>query len=75
MAPAHADEDFSKDSQSALEDDIKRSVRSNHPLTYEDMSGFAADIKASFSAVITDLKISLLVLQDKMTTAETAESK
>lgn len=72
MAPVHADDEYSEDSQSAAEEYGRRSSRAGHPLTYEDMSGFAADIKASFSAAITDLKTSLLVLQEKMAAEETA---
>lgn len=46
-----------------------------HPdlsLTYVDMSGFAADIKSTFSVTITDLKSNLLVLTEKMAAAGAA---
>lgn len=72
MAPVQREEDLSEDSLSATEDNGRRETRPDHPLTYADMSVFAADIKASFSAAITDLKTNLLVLTEKMATAETA---
>ena len=71
MAPTRAAEEYSEDSQSATEDTGRKSTRADHPLTYSDISGFAADIKASFSAAITDLKTSLIVLQEKMAATET----
>lgn len=43
---------------------------SNLPLTYTDMSGFATDIKSTFSAAITDLKENLLA--EQLTSAEAA---
>ncbi|XP_073482001.1 vomeronasal type-2 receptor 26-like [Aquarana catesbeiana] len=70
MAPTHTEEDFSEDSQSAAEDNGKSLSHSNHPLTYANMSIFAADIKSTFSAAITDLKSNLLVLTEKMASAE-----
>lgn len=63
-------DDFSEDSQSATEEPGRGRNRTNKPLTYADMSGFAADIKSTFSAAITDLKSNLLVLTEKMATIE-----
>lgn len=69
MAQALQDKgDFSEDSQSAAKDSGRGRNHSNKPLTYADISGFAADIKSTFSAAITDLKSNLLVLTDKMAT-------
>lgn len=50
------EEDYSEDSQSTAEESGRRYKQTNLPLTYADMSGFAADIKSTFSAAITDLK-------------------
>lgn len=73
MAPPHVmEDDFSEDSQSAAEENGRITPHSDLPLTYAGMSGFAADIKATFSAAITDLKSSMLILTDKMATAEHA---
>lgn len=63
-------EGFSEDSQSATEHTGRSYNHPNQPLTYAVMSGFAADIKFTFSVAITDLKASLLVLQEKMATVE-----
>lgn len=70
MAPTRVAEDFSKDSQSAPEDNGRGSSHPNLPLTYADMAIIAADIKSSFSAAMTDLKSSLLVLNERVSTAE-----
>lgn len=72
MAPTRALEDFSNDSQSAAEDNTRGPLNPNLPLTYADMFIFAADIKSTFSAAITDLKSNLLVLNDKMASVEAA---
>lgn len=72
MAPVHAEEDYSEDSQSATEESGRRNAHTDLPLTYADMLGFAADIKTLFSAAITDRKTNLLVLTEKMASAETA---
>lgn len=53
----HDEEDFSEDSQYTVENSGRSRTRSSKPLTFADMSVIAADIKATFSAVITDLKI------------------
>lgn len=66
------EEDFSEDSQSAQEDLGRRISHSDHPLSYADMSGFAANIKSTFLAAISDLKTNLLVLTEKMASAEAA---
>ncbi|XP_040195108.1 vomeronasal type-2 receptor 26-like [Rana temporaria] len=71
MARSQPDEDdFSEDSQYTAEDSGRSRSRSNKPLTFADMSVIAADIKATFSAAITDLKSNLLVLSDKMEAVE-----
>lgn len=72
MATPHAEEEYSEDSQSAVEDNGRDILHPDLPLTYVRMSGFAADIKATFFAAITDLKSSMLVLTDKMATTEAA---
>lgn len=51
--------------QYAIEDSGRSRACSNKPL-----SVIAADIKATFSAAITDLKSKLLVLSDKMEAVE-----
>ena len=68
--PQHEEDDFSEDSQFNAEDSGRNRPRSGKPLTFADMSVIAADIKATFSAAITDLKSNILVLSDKMETAE-----
>lgn len=70
MATPRMEEEYSEDSQSTMEDNGRGTPHPDLPLTYAGMSGFAADIKAAFSAAITDLKSSMLVLTDKMATAE-----
>lgn len=72
MALTRALEEYSEDSQSVPEDNGRGSSNPILPLTYADMSVFAADIISTFSGAITDLKSNLLVLNDKMATAETA---
>lgn len=72
MAPAHNEEEYSEDSQSAPEDSGRGKHKPDHPLTFADMSLIAADIKATFSAAITDLKTSMLVINEKMAAAEAA---
>lgn len=72
MVPIHHEEDFSDDSQSAPERSIRGKSNPDHPLTLADMSVIAADIKATFSAALTDLKTSMLVLNEKMAATETA---
>lgn len=72
MAMPRVEEEYSEDSQSTLDDNGRETPHPDLPLTYAGISGFAADIKAAFSAAITDLKSSMLVLTDKMATAETA---
>lgn len=72
MASTNMEEDFSEDSQSAAEGNGRGPSCSNLPLTYSDMTGFAADIKSMFSAAITDLKSNLLVLTEKIVEAEVA---
>lgn len=68
----HHEEDFSGDSESAPEDTGRGKTRSNKPLTYADMSCFTADIKSTFSAAITDLKMNLVVLTEKLAATEHA---
>lgn len=62
--------DISEDSQSAAEDTDNGYKHSDQPLTYADMFGFAADIKSTFSAAITDFKSNLLVLTEKLAAVE-----
>lgn len=64
-------EDFSEDSQSAAEDTGRGYKQADQPLTYADMSDFAADIKSTFSVAIPDLKYNLLVLTEKLAAVET----
>lgn len=70
MATPHIEEEYSEDSQSATDDNGRDIPHPDLPLTYAGLSGFAADIQATFSATITDLKSSMLVLTEKMATAE-----
>lgn len=70
MAPTCQEDDGSEDSQSAPESSARGKHKKDHPLTFSDMSVFAADIKATFSAAITDLKTSMLVLNEKMAVTE-----
>lgn len=72
MVPTRHEENYSEDSQSAPEDSGRGLSHSEHPLTYADMSVFAADIKSTFSAVITDLNTNFLVLTEKMASTEAA---
>lgn len=72
MAQTRPEEDFSKESQSASEDTGRESSHADHPLTYVDMSSFAADINSTFLSSITDLRTNLLVLTEKLALAEAA---
>lgn len=72
MGPTQHEEEYSEDSQSATEDSGRGKSQSDHPLTYADMSVIAVDIKSTFSAAITGLKLNLLVLNEKLATAEAA---
>lgn len=72
MALTPQEEGESEDSLSASEDTSRGKSKSDHPLTFADMSVFAADIKATFSAAITDLKTSMMVINEKMAAAENA---
>ena len=72
MAPVSHEEDYSDDSQSAPESSARGKSTPEQPLTFSDMSLIAADIKATFSAAITDLKTSMLVLNEKMAAAESS---
>lgn len=71
----HAAEDFSEDSQLATGENSRGTSHSNLPLTYAYMAVIAADIKSTFSSAITDLKSNLLVLNDKMASAEAARKQ
>lgn len=72
MVTSRVEENYSEDSQSAIEDNSRGLPHHDLPLTYAGMSGFTADNKATFSAAITDLKSSMLVITDKMATVEAA---
>lgn len=64
IAPTHAAEDFSEDSQSAPENNGRGPSYPNLPLTYADMAIIAADIKSSFSAAMT-AEITLADIEQK----------
>lgn len=65
------EDDYSEDSHSAAKDGGRGYKQTNLPLTYAVMSGFAADIKSTFSAAIADLKSNLLILTEKLAAIET----
>lgn len=71
IAKSQGEEDaYSEDSQSASEEGGRDYKQTNLPLTYADMSVFTADIKSTFFAAITDLKLNLLVLTEKLAAVE-----
>lgn len=72
MAPSQHEEEASENSQSAPEDYSRGASCSDHPLTYANISVFAADIKSIFSAAIMDIKPNFLAMTEKMAAAETA---
>lgn len=64
------EDDFNEDSHPATEDNGRGTSRPDLLLTYANISDFAADNKSTFSAAINDLKTNLLVLTEKMASAE-----
>lgn len=59
-----------EESLSASEDSVRDTMHPDHPVTFADMTVFAADINNLFLTAITDLRIDILVLTEQLSSAE-----
>lgn len=66
MATSCHEDGYSEESLPASEDMVREITHDDQPLTFSQMTQIAADIKRSFTAAITDLKIDLYTLSEQM---------
>lgn len=72
---AQGKEDFSEDSQSTYEEEVRGATMPDHPHTLAAMMKIAADIKCTFLSAITELKVDILSLSEKLEGVEKAGSR
>lgn len=66
IAQPCGEEEFSEDSQSAYEEEVRDTPPPDHPFTLTAMMKKAADIKGTFSSAITELKADMLSISEKL---------